>query len=57
MPTILGIIVGFIAGRGHDDRANLKIYRYNKENPDALKRDQKIDPIDVNAIVKKLRKE
>lgn len=47
IPVLIGIALGFILGRGHDDRMKLKIYRYNLENADELKKKPTIDPVDV----------
>lgn len=50
IPVIIGIILGFITGRGHDDRMKLKIYRYNLEHADELKEKPVLDPVDVEKV-------
>ena len=47
IPVIIGIVLGFITGHGHDDRMKLKIYRYNLEHADELKKKPVLDPVDV----------
>lgn len=47
IPVIIGIVLGFIAGRGHDDRMSLKIYRYNLEHADELEKPMVVEPVDV----------
>ena len=39
--------MGFITGIGHDDRMKLKIYRYNLEHAEELKKKPVLDPVDV----------
>lgn len=47
IPVLIGIALGFILGRGHDDRMKLKIYRYNLEHADELKKKPVIEPVNV----------
>ena len=46
---LIGIALGFITGRGHDDRKQLKIYRYNLEHADELKKPMVVQPVNVEA--------
>lgn len=54
---LIGIAVGFITGRGHDDRKQLKIYRYNLEHADELKKPMVVQPVDVEAERAKKRQQ
>lgn len=59
LPVIIGIVLGFITGRNHDDRMSLKIYRYNIEHADEAKHPMVIAPMDVEkerAIKREQRK-
>lgn len=47
IPVVIGIVLGFILGRGHDDRMSLRIYRYNLEHAEELKAPMIVDPVDV----------
>lgn len=50
IPVIIGIVLGFILGRGHDDRPKLKIYQYNLEHAEELKGIPEINPVDVEKV-------
>lgn len=57
IPVLIGIALGFITGRGHDDRKQLKIYRYNLEHADELKAPMVVQPVDVEAERSKKREQ
>ena len=57
IPVIIGIVLGFILGQGHDDRKQLKIYRYNLEHADELKKPMVVEPVDVEAERAKKRQQ
>ena len=44
-------------GQGHDDRMQLKIYRYNLEHADELKKPMVVEPVDVEAERAKKRQQ
>lgn len=54
---LIGIAIGFITGRGHDDRKQLKIYRYNLEHAEELNAPMVVDPVDVEAERAKKREQ
>lgn len=56
IPVIIGIVLGFITGRGHDDRMKLKIYRYNLEHADELNKPMILEPAKGNKTKKSSKK-